>query len=208
MKRFIVVTVILALTAMGHLSILSAQDVAAGQRPPDARITIPAYIGNYHQVGEDIDVGDDIRSFLQTSDILIRNYAGPSGWPVQLTLVHAGVTRRSLHFPEVCLVGQGWEVREQTTIPIGVLFNARKLVLVKGTAREAVLYWFKTGDQLTGNYFVNAWYWAYNQLTLGAPTSTMIKISTPVGPAGEEAALALLQDYAMRLEPVLMERVP
>lgn len=208
MKPFTAVLVILLVTAAGHLSILRAQDAAAGQRPPEATISIPPYIGHYRQVGEDIDVGDEIRAFLQTSDILIRNYNGPTGWPVQLTLVHAGVTRRSLHFPEVCLVGQGWEVREQTTVPVGVLFDARKLVLVKGNAREAVLYWFKTGDQLTGNYFVNAWYWAYNQLTLGAPTSTMIKVSTPIGPAGEEAALALLQDFAIRLEPVLMERVP
>ena len=208
MKHWTIVTIILALTAAAHLTILGAQDAAAAQRPPGATLDIPEFIGNYRQIGEDHDVGDDIRAFLQTSDILIRNYAGPSGWPVQLTLVHAGVTRRSLHFPEVCLVGQGWEIREQRSTQVGILFDARKLVLVKGSAREAVLYWFKTGEQMTGNYFLNAWYWAYNQLTFGAPTSTMIKVATPIGPAGEDAAFALLLDYAVRLEPVLRERVP
>ncbi|HOS03438.1 MAG TPA: EpsI family protein, partial [Candidatus Hydrogenedentes bacterium] len=90
----------------------------------------------------------------------------------------------------------------------GLMFTARRLVLVKGNHREAVLYWFKTGDTLTGNYFLNAWYWVKDQASFGSSTSAMIKVATPVGPAGEEAAFELLEDFSMKFAPILLERVP
>ena len=78
-------------------------------------------------------------------------------------------------------------------------------MLFNGRRAEAVLYWFKTGDHSTGNYFLNSWYWARQQLTLGTPTSTMIKLTAPVGPQGEEPAFEVLEDFATQLMPVLDE---
>ena len=73
--------------------------------------------------------------------------------------------------------------------------------------RLAVIYWFKTGDMLTGNYFTNAWQWAKNQLSFGTATSAMVKVETPVGSQGEDAAFGLLEDFASKLTPVLLDNI-
>ena len=70
-----------------------------------------------------------------------------------------------------------------------------------------MLYWFKTGDRFTGNFFVNSWHWARNQLTQGASTSAMIKVSAPIGNRDEESVFQLLEDFATKLTPILRDRI-
>jgi len=207
MKHYLTSLAILAMTAAVHTGISHVRSRAARQAPPQGVLAVPARIGPYEQAGPDYEVGDNIRRALETSAILMRPYRDRNGWPIQLTIVYAGTTRRSLHFPEVCLVGQGWEVREQTAMPVGFLFTASKLVLVKNDKKDAVLYWFKTGDKFTGNFFVNSWHWARNQLTRGTATSAMIKVSAPMGRRDEESVFLMLEDFAAKLVPILEARV-
>lgn len=207
MKHFWTAFVILLLCAGAHVGIVKAQAEAVRARATVVAFEIPDRIGRYRQYGQDIDAGDHTRRVLETSSILMRNYVAPNGWPVQLTIVYAGTTRRSLHFPEVCLVGAGWEIMEQRAAPVGVAFEAKRLVLVNGARREAVLYWFKTGDKLTGNYFLNAYHWAKNQLMFGAPTSAMIKLTAPVQGGNSEMAFSILEDFAASFAPILLDRV-
>ncbi len=199
---------ILITATAGHLGILRAQ--TQGQVDASAKpiLDIPATIVDYKQMGSDSEVDERTREILETSTILIRNYQSPvTHRPIQLSIVHAGTTRRSLHFPEVCLVGDGWEIVKQDDVPVGILFTARRLVLMKGNQYEAVLYWFKTGDYVTGNFFANALYWAKNQITFGSPSSAMIKLSTPIVSDGDAAAFAALDDFAMKFTPIMMQKI-
>ncbi len=198
---------LLAVTTAVHLAIHAAQDRAAFAAPELTKLDIPSVVADYTQYGEDMDAGDRVREILQTSTILTRNYVSPRGWPVQLTIVYAGTTRGSLHFPEVCLVGQGYEVRGQDSVPVGFMFTAKRLELVKGERNEIVLYWFKTGNHFTGSYFLNTWYWALAKLAFKAPSSAMIRLSTPVGEQGEEACFHVVEDFAMKLAPILSDRL-
>ncbi len=207
-KRYLLCTVALAATVAITLGIEAQRARAVEKRESsESVLKIPSQIAQYHQVGEDIEIEQHVKDVLETSDILVRNYASTSSM-VQLTIVYAGTTRRSLHFPEVCLVGAGWEIRDQKSINVGFTFSARQLVLVRGERRQAVLYFFKTGEELTGNYFLNAWYWAKNQITFGQSTSAMIKVAAPISVRGEEATFAVLDDFAMKFAPVLLESVP
>lgn len=207
-RHFAVAVAVLAALTAWHVSIAQAQRRAGLARPAAEVLQIPTQIASYRQVGVDAEIDDRTKRVLETSNILIRSYRSGNGRPVQLTIVYAGATRRSLHFPELCLVGVGWEIRERRTASVGLLFEAQELVLVKNDQREAVMYWFKTGDALTGNYFVNAYYWAVNQIRFGNPTSAMIKLTAPIGNDGEEAAFATLRDFAAKFVPVLREAVP
>jgi EpsI family protein len=145
-----VLLLLLGVTGL-HLHIIKTQ-IARGHKPLQS-LDIPSRVADYVQEGDDIPPEEGVVETLQTSVILTRMYRSATGWPVQLSIVYAGSTRRSLHFPEVCIVGHGWEIQRQETVPVGILFNAKRLVIVKGEQREAVLYFFKTGDELTGNYF-------------------------------------------------------
>ena len=209
MKKHAAITMaLLVVTAVAHLALQTAQARGARATPVQTVLEVPATIGGFTQMGADIDAGDRVRELLQTSTILTRNYISSRGWPVQLTIVYAGATRGSLHFPEVCLVGQGWEVRDQYSAPVGFQFAGKRLVLLKGDQKEAVLYWFKTGQYLTGSYFLNSWYWVRGKIAFRAPSSAMIRLSTTIGNHREEAVFQLLEDFAIQLVPILMEKVP
>lgn len=204
----ILVAIVAATTAL-HVQSVQAQERATAEAKAFEGLDIPEYIGNFKQMGVDEEIDDHVKAVLETSEILIRPYThAATGYPVQLTIVYAGTTRRSLHFPEVCLVGAGWEVREQSADPINLDLTARRLILVKGETQQAVLYWFKTGDLLTGNFFLNAFEWAKNQLTGDASTSAMIKVAASFKPGYEEEAFAILREYAASVSKVALERIP
>ena len=205
MKRYLVLFAMLFIIAAVYFLLVRAQDEAVHAAPAADLISVPQRIGPYTQAGNDIDVGDRVRAYLETSQILVRRYSALSGRPIEVTIVHAAVSRRSLHFPEICLIGEGWDIREQGIQPVGAMFTAKRLVLVRGAEREAVLYWFQTGTRLTANYFLNAWHWARDQVCLRSPVSAMIRLSTPLGNQNETAAFSVLIDFAMKLAPLMQE---
>jgi EpsI family protein len=208
MIHYVVGIAILTASATVHWAINLKRDWAAAADTPAVNLNLPSVVGPYRQNGADIDPGDDVRAALETSDILMRYYTAPNGAPILVTIVYAGQKRRSLHFPEVCFVGQGWEVEQAYAAPVGIEFEARRLVIFRGDEEEAVLYWLKTGKQFTSSTFVNSLLWAKEQLLFGTPTSSMIKLSMPVlKKAGqdEEEAFAILDDFASRLGPILLE---
>ena len=207
MKHRLLTIIILLLTAVGYWYIAFAQDAAAKMSPPQNVMNIPRQIGQYKQVGEDQEASEYVKKVLRTSTILKRDYYSHNGRPVSLSIVYAGTTRASLHFPEVCLVGQGWDVREQTTMPVGFSFVARRLIIVNGNYTQAMLYWFKTDDKFTGNFFLNSWHWAHNQLLFNPKASAMIKVSTPIINQEKEIAFSALEDFSEKLTPILIDYV-
>lgn len=208
MIHYVVGIAILLASASVHWAINLKRDWAAAAETPAVNLNLPSQVGPYLQNGEDIDPGDEVRAALETSDILMRYYTAPNGAPILVTIVYAGQKRRSLHFPEVCLVGQGWEVEQAYAAPVGIEFEGRRLVIFRGDEEQAVLYWLKTGKRFTSSTFMNALFWASEQLMFGTPTSSMIKLSMPVlknSGQDEEEAFAILDDFASRLGPILLE---
>jgi EpsI family protein len=201
----VIAIAVLALVTANHHVVRMAYAQAYQNMTEGAATAISDRIGGYVKEGEDTEIPQDWMDTLQTKNILMRNYRAPSGRYVQLTVVMAGASRRSLHFPEVCLRGQGWEIREQYTAPVGVSFMAKRLVLVKGKSNEAVMYWFKVGDRFTDNFFVNSMHWALGQITFRPAKSGMIRVSTFIGPGGEESAFADLENFSELLGPELLE---
>ncbi len=208
MIRYVLTLALLLATAVAHLGIGSVQANAARNSSPPELFAIPADIMGYRQAGPDVPVNESINKELETNSILIRNYVAPSGAVVQLTIVFAENTRRSIHFPEVCFTGQGWETHGKAPVPVGVNFIGQGLTLQKGDAREAVVYWFKTGESFTSNYLVNSYYWARDKLLLRSPSTMLIRVGTSINNQGEEAAFQILADFASALTPILLETFP
>lgn len=205
MRHYVSVLAIVAVMAGGRAMLV--RHPQPGDTPERSAFEVPGRFAGYEQVGEDVDVGDAIRRALESGSVLVRRYASPRGRPIQLTIVEAGATRRTLHFPQICFVGEGWTVNDQRSHPVGLFFEAQRLVLTKDGRREAVLYWFQTGDEVTGSYFTNAWHWAMQQLRGGAPTSALVRVSTPIVDTGEDVAFAALDDFAVKLAPMLQRQV-
>jgi hypothetical protein len=99
-------------------------------------------------------------------------------------------------------------VEQAYSAPVGIEFQGKRLVIFRGDDKQAVLYWLKTGDLFTSSAFLNALYWAREQLVFGTPTSSMIKLSMPIRPGqDEDEAFAVLDDFATRLGPILLENI-
>jgi EpsI family protein len=208
MIRYAITFILLLGTAILHSQIGRLQAQAAQVKAPQALFELPQQILEFQQIGEDIPASESIRQQLETNAILQRNYASAYGGYVQLTIVYAGKTRRSLHFPEVCFTGQGWETQDKFSIPVGLSFVGQGLILQSGDSRQAVLYFFKTGNDLTGNYFANSVSWVRDTFLLRSPSSMLVRISTPVDEQNEDRAIRLLNDFASGLAPILLETIP
>lgn len=208
MIRHILVIVILFSTTVVHMTIQHEQSTVAETSSLPELLLIPSQILEFRQANPDSPVPEDIRRMLETNTILRRDYVSAYGRPVQLSIVYAEKTRRSLHFPEVCFTGQGWETQDKSSLPIGIDFVGQGLTVRKGDAEEAVLYWFKTGDVMTGNYFVNTYCWSVDKLLFRNPSTMLVRLSTPMGTQGEEVAYEVLSDFASGLAPILYDTIP
>lgn len=209
MTRYAITLLMLLCTAFLHGLIGHVQaNVAEADSLPELRRQVPSQILQFSQAQPDMPVPESVRKNLETNTILMRTYASSSGRPVRLAIVYAEKTRRSLHFPEVCFTGQGWETYGKSAIPVGVHFVGQGLSVQKGDAREAVLYWFKTDRNLTGSYFLNSYYWSRDKLLLRSPSTMLVRLSTPIGSEGEAYAYRILTDFAAGLAPVLLENIP
>ncbi|MBX7255472.1 MAG: EpsI family protein [Candidatus Hydrogenedentes bacterium] len=208
MKRYLITFIMLLATAILHLTIRGAEANTAANSSPSDLFNLPSEILEFHQAGPDIPVSESIRQQLESNAILMRSYSSRSGGTILMTIVCAGTTRRSLHFPEVCFTGQGWETQDKAPIPVGVYFVGQGLTLQRGKSRQAVLYWFKTGNDFTGSYFVNSLCWVRDKLLLRNPSSMLIRLSIPVDSSGEQKAFRMLNDFASSLAPILQDRIP
>jgi EpsI family protein len=208
MARYGLTLLVLLAAAVAHRTVVSIQGTAAESTSAPTVLNVPSELLDFRQARPDVPVDDSVRQLLETNTILMRDYVSVRGELVQLAIVYAENTRRSLHFPEVCLTGQGWEVSGESAIPVGVLFVGKGLVLQKGDAHEAVIYWFQTGKYCTGNYFLNSFQWAWDKLLLRKPSSMLVRISAPIGRQGKEAAFGVLNDFAAALAPILLETTP
>ncbi|MDD5260594.1 MAG: exosortase-associated EpsI family protein [Methylacidiphilales bacterium] len=96
------------------------------------------------------------QKILPTDTGFVRKlYKDPAGDQIACTIVLAGGEKRSIHRPEVCLPGQGWNIKSGEVAPI-TLSDGRRLEVMKLTLEQDVqigpghnikrkclfLYWF------------------------------------------------------------------
>jgi len=154
---------------------------------------------------------------LKFSDYMLADFAGPHGTAVNFYVSYYESQRKgeSAHSPKVCLPGGGWEIEDfsQRVIP-GLANGARpfavnRAVMVHGSDRELVYYWFpQRGRVITGEYQVK-WYLLWDALTRNRSDGAMVRLITPIAPGSNAAeADAALQEFTRTLEPALAPYIP
>lgn len=126
---------------------------------------------------------------------------------VFLSLVLSGRDRTSIHRPELCLVGQGWTVRDTATValrrpgaaggemPATRLRVDREIATPQGRTRvpQLVVYWFVGGDRMVashgGRMAVDAW----QRVTQARADRWAYVLMQTDAADGEAAAMARLQ---------------
>ncbi|MBI4662368.1 MAG: EpsI family protein [Verrucomicrobia bacterium] len=129
---------------------------------------------------------------------------------IDISIVLMGKDHTSIHRPEICLTGQGWEIErsELVTIPIQkpVLYElavmkltARKVFVESGRAapyRALFVYWFVSENRMTARHEDRLWWMATDLLRTGVLSRwAYIAYFSVCRPGEEEAAFNRMKSF-------------
>lgn len=165
--------VLLSLLMIGTVTACRlSPEVTAGN---DAGVVMELPVGIGRFLGEREEPGRLEKELLPADTELVkmryRTAAAPeSRDQVHVTLVLAGAERRSIHRPEVCLVGQGWTLLDSKVVPVeifpGHVLEVRDLYIERmwvdregrqKPLRAHYVYWFVGSDVTTPNNSTRIW---------------------------------------------------
>lgn len=95
---------------------------------------------------ESLEMSDAERDTLPNDTVIVRRrYTGADGHWYQVSAVVGGRSKSSVHRPELCLPGQGFQMSDPRTVLVGGT-NWRRLTLMKGgTPPSSFAYTFTNG---------------------------------------------------------------
>jgi hypothetical protein len=146
-----------------------------------------------------------------------RHYFAPDGAWAMANVILMGADRTSIHRPDYCLPGQGWQIRDQTEVRLKIAgAQPYELPVVKWTVsnifpapdgtKQTVsglyVFWFVTENQTTDNFPAMLKSMLLHQLTHGVLQRWAYVSYFTVCPAGQEVAT-----FA-RMEKLITASVP
>ena len=154
---------------------------------------------------------------LKLDDYLLADFDDRTGASVNVYIAYYDSQRKgdAVHSPRSCLPGGGWQMRDfgQRLLP-AVIDNGRPLrvnrsLIELGNQRELVYYWFQQRGRVLTDEFAVKWYIFWDALTRHRTDGALVRLTTPVPPAGGvRAADARLTDIAGRIAPGIARYVP
>ena len=171
-------------------------------------------------VGSTARLEPQIEAVLGASDYLNATYAplGSAATGSYVNFFVAFYDRQTegsgIHSPEVCLPTGGWEIfsLEPHEIDMGGTgygaFEVNRAIIQKGLEHQLVYYWFEQRGSRMTNDFTAKMAVLWDGLTEGRTDGALVRVVTPIGRDGEEAADARLQDFLRETLPPLPRFVP
>ena len=139
---------------------------------------------------------------------------------IQVSVVLMGSDRTSIHKPQFCLRGQGWDI-EQTVesdvevqqphpykLPVMKLITGKKITGAGGwvTKRSGIYaYWFVADHALTASHWQRMWWMAKDLMTTGVLQRwAYVSCFSTCRPGEEEALFAELRHFISASAPSFM----
>lgn len=154
---------------------------------------------------------------LDFSDYVIVDYKDKNGKQVNFYVAYYESQRKgeSIHSPESCLPGSGWEFREAgaVTIPLSKgnppYMKVNRAFMSKAGAKELVYFWFPMRGRILTNAYQLKIYTFWDALTRQRTDGALVRIITLVYPDEKfEDAEARLQGFTREMAPVLSQFLP
>jgi hypothetical protein len=194
---------------------------------PGISMTLPGEVAQFS--GTPQEVSSQEKSILPNDTEFAKMlYKDPAGHQASVQIVLAGVEKRSIHRPEICLPAQGWTIDTREPVPVK-LDNGKTLDIMKlqisrtvevrpGETRllhSVFLYWF-VGDHVSTPYhwvriLRSSWdrvvhqknhRWAY--VIVSAPA---LKGIAPDGLDADQTQ-TLLEGFISKIAPEIMREPP
>jgi EpsI family protein len=204
-RRSLLVATLVALLLPGALLLHWSR--SAQIRVDFGELTVfPTEVGPWRATGHR-RLEDEVLTLIEPDVYLMQRYEAVGRAPIWLYLgVYGGRSGygKGAHDPEVCYPAQGWEIlrSESFELPLGEVaaLRTKRLEAHRGSAKEAVLYWFQPADRWpvdeAGEQLLRVW-----DAMRRRPQYAFVRISAPTD--GGEAAARDLAEFAERIaEPV------
>ena len=146
-----------------------------------------------------------------------RFYKDENGFNAAVSVVLMGTDRTSIHKPQYCLLGQGWQIEHAEVIGVPISqphpydlrvmkLSLTKEMIQKGGATQTVkgyfLYWFVADDQLTPYHPERMWWMARDLLTKGVLQRwAYVAYLSACYPGQEEALLEQMKRFVAETVP-------
>jgi exosortase len=223
----VLVVAVLVVAAARRLDTLQTSPEVGIQVTADGRdpAPLPAFLGT-DWIGQDIAVSKVERAILPPDTGFSRkNYVSVQDRAQQVfvSIVLSGRDRTSIHRPEICLVGQGWTIRERSEhrfdypgverglIPATVLRVQRVVVGARGervVVPALVAYWFAGRDRVVASHWERMGWGALDRLRHLQSHRWAYVLAQTNAFDGDSAALARLQAVLDQTLPAFQKCPP
>lgn len=176
--------------------------------PAPALIGIPMQLADWSGV-EAPPLAPDVANVLAADTYVHRYYSSAQG-VVEADVAYYAQPRvgSNMHSPLNCLPGNGWQVSEIGTAVVPSTAGAqtvRHVVVDRGAARFAMLYWFQGRQRVTVDEIKTRVYRLTDTLTRKPTDAAVVRVLMPAqGSAQDEQAI--LTTFASHLLPELSAR--
>jgi hypothetical protein len=144
-------------------------------------------------------------------------YIRSNTYPLAVSVVMMGSDRSSIHKPQYCLVGQGWEVLSEgedtiqltegpaQALPVWKMIAQQPRTLADGSqqlVKAVYVYWFVADKHITARHEQRMWWMAKELLTTGTLQRwAYVSVLAQCLPGQEEATYAQIKEFIAKSTP-------
>jgi EpsI family protein len=179
------------LVIIALLACASLMGERAGVETPIERAplsTLPHTIERW-QGREATPITGDVLAQLGVDDYIHRTYTAVGEPPIGLYAGYYTSQRQgdTIHSPQNCLPGAGWQPVESATISLQVgdrHLPVNQYLIQKGVDRQVVLYWYQGRRRVVANEFTNKAYLMWDAAVLRRTNGGLVRVISPLPRTG------------------------
>lgn len=209
--RFALAALLIAATAL----LLHARSSTEIVPPHEPLSSFPAQLVNWDST--EIEQDAETLEVLGAGDFLERRYDDPvhrQPW-VDLFLAYFPSQRTgdTIHSPQHCLPGAGWNPEEQLRVTLALPghapFPANRYVISRGGERRLVLYWFWAHDRGVASEYWAKYFLIKDAIRMNRSDGSLVRLVTPML-HGESPAAAQqrIEPFTASVVPILDNYIP
>jgi EpsI family protein len=119
-----------------------------------------------------------------------------------------------IHSPKNCMPGSGWNILNTSIESVDVgqggsvkNINVIKLILVKESQKQVVLYWFQSRGRIIASEYMQKIWLVIDSITKHRTDGSFVRLISPVV-ENEAKTLEILKGFTQEIYPFLNEYIP
>jgi EpsI family protein len=182
---------------------------------------LPMSIGEW-QGTKEAPLSKNVLEVLGVDDYLTRIYFTPSkeGVGVYVGFYESQRQGDTMHSPQNCLPGAGWEPVSNRRFDVAVpgetagttrTISVNRYLIQKGIDRQLVLYWYQAHGRVVASEYWGKFYLIADAFRMNRTDGAMVRVVSPVlepGESGEAQAEATAVKFVTSLFPLLPDYLP